>query len=99
MNDFLNADELDEYSNDVQSSPENNETMDTPKHADNALEVENATFTWDDPEKPSLKELNATIKKGELVAVVGLVGAGKSSFLSALLGEMRSLGGAVRMCG
>jgi len=100
MNEFLNAEELDEYSSDMQNNPEdirNNGTM--PKHAKNALEVENATFTWDDPDKPSLRELNTNIKKGELVAVVGLVGAGKSSFMSALLGEMKKLSGEVRMCG
>merc|ERR1719483_55866 len=100
MNEFLNADELDEYSNDIECANKNIQTKDSmPKHPSNAFELENGTFTWDDPEKPSLKELNANIKKGELIAVVGLVGAGKSSFLSALLGEMRSLGGAVKMCG
>jgi len=100
MNEFLNAEELDEYSSEIQSGPEDIERKETmPKHVENALEVENATFTWDDPDKPSLREMSTTIKKGELVAVVGLVGAGKSSFLSALLGEMRILSGEVRMRG
>ena len=37
---------------------------------------------------------------GELVAVVGQVGAGKSSLISALLGEMRKLAGhvTVKVC-
>ena len=36
----------------------------------------------------TLRNLNLKIKKGELVAIVGSVGCGKSSLLSAVLGEM-----------
>lgn len=39
--------------------------------------------------------LNIQIPKGALVAVVGPVGCGKSSLVSALLGEMEKLEGAV----
>uniref|UniRef100_A0A7S2SAV0 ATP-dependent transporter ycf16 n=1 Tax=Eucampia antarctica TaxID=49252 RepID=A0A7S2SAV0_9STRA len=39
----------------------------------------------------TLRNLTVTIKKGELVAVVGSVGSGKSSLLSAMLGEMEPL--------
>lgn len=38
----------------------------------------------------TLKEMNFTIKKGEFVTVIGDVGSGKSSLLSALIGEMLS---------
>lgn len=39
--------------------------------------------------------LNVCIAEGSLVAVVGHVGSGKSSLLSALLGEMEKLEGTV----
>lgn len=39
--------------------------------------------------------LNVCIPEGSLVAVVGPVGSGKSSLLSALLGEMDKLEGTV----
>ena len=39
--------------------------------------------------------INLNIKPGQLVAVVGHVGAGKSSLISALLGEMEKMGGHV----
>jgi len=39
--------------------------------------------------------LSVSIPEGSLVAVVGQVGSGKSSFLSALLGEMKKLEGTV----
>ena len=41
--------------------------------------------------------INLTVKPGELVAVVGQVGAGKSSLISALLGEMDKLNGHVTL--
>ena len=43
----------------------------------------------------TLMDLNVRIGEGELVAVVGPVGSGKSSFLSALLGEMNLRSGNV----
>uniref|UniRef100_A0A669C4I6 Multidrug resistance-associated protein 1 n=1 Tax=Oreochromis niloticus TaxID=8128 RepID=A0A669C4I6_ORENI len=43
----------------------------------------------------SFLELNINIPEGSLVAVVGHVGSGKSSLLSALLGEMDKLEGSV----
>lgn len=42
-----------------------------------------------------LCRLNVCIPEGSLVAVVGHVGSGKSSLLSALLGEMDKLEGTV----
>jgi len=39
----------------------------------------------------TLQDINCTIEAGSLVAVVGSVGSGKSSFLSAILGEMESI--------
>ncbi len=39
--------------------------------------------------------VNLHIKPGELLAVVGLVGAGKSSLVQAILGEMVKLNGDV----
>lgn len=44
---------------------------------------------------PILSELNFTVKSGELIAVIGRVGCGKSSLLSAILGEMRKLDGTI----
>ena len=41
--------------------------------------------------------IDLSVKGGELVAVVGPVGAGKSSLISALLGEMDKLNGQVLM--
>ena len=44
--------------------------------------------------------VNLTVKPGQLVAVVGQVGAGKSSLIQSLLGEMEKHGGhvALKVC-
>ena len=41
--------------------------------------------------------INMQIDRGSLVAVVGQVGSGKSSLLSAMLGEMEKLQGKVQV--
>jgi len=47
----------------------------------------------------ALKRLDFELKPGELVAVVGGVGCGKSSFLNAILGEVRALSGTTSVRG
>lgn len=62
--------------------------------------IENGTFTWGHGEedgKAVLKDLNLTVEKGSLVAVVGSVGAGKSSLCSAILGEMEKQSGRITL--
>ena len=46
-----------------------------------------------------LNNIDVKIKQGSLCAVVGTVGSGKSSFLSALLGEMEKMTGTVEVQG
>ncbi|XP_071095145.1 multidrug resistance-associated protein 1-like [Haliotis cracherodii] len=65
------------------------------EHADYAVQVEKGTFTWDRSMSPNLRGINLSVPEGKLVAIVGHVGCGKSSFLSAILGEMEKLSGSV----
>ncbi|KZV54371.1 ABC transporter C family member 4-like [Dorcoceras hygrometricum] len=67
---------------------------------DIAVEVQSGSFNWDDNSgKEIVKNLNFNIIKGELAAIVGTVGSGKSSLLAAILGEMNKLSGKIRVCG
>ncbi|KAI3749264.1 hypothetical protein L2E82_19871 [Cichorium intybus] len=66
-----------------------------------AVEVIDGSFSWDDEAADGgvVKNLNFSIKKGELAAIVGTVGSGKSSLLSSVIGEMYKISGKVRVCG
>ncbi|XP_055295954.1 multidrug resistance-associated protein 1 isoform X1 [Sitodiplosis mosellana] len=86
INKFMNSEELD---------PQN--VSHDPSDAA-PLSIENGTFSWGNDE-PCLKNINLQVKKSNLVAVVGTVGAGKSSIISAFLGEMDRLSGRVNTTG
>ncbi|MED6294336.1 hypothetical protein CHARACLAT_020126, partial [Characodon lateralis] len=56
---------------------------------ENSLEIEKLTCYWDKSlDSPSLQNISVTVKSHQLLAVIGPVGAGKSSLLSAILGEL-----------
>uniref|UniRef100_A0AC34F450 Uncharacterized protein n=1 Tax=Panagrolaimus sp. ES5 TaxID=591445 RepID=A0AC34F450_9BILA len=68
-----------------------------PSSKDTILELNNATFSWA-PEisadtVPVLKSINIEIKEAELIGIIGRVGAGKSSILSAICGELYQISG------
>nr|XP_035948566.1 multidrug resistance-associated protein 1-like isoform X4 [Halichoerus grypus] len=87
LEDFLNTEEL---------HPQN---IETNYIGDHAIGFTNASFSWGKTGIPVLKNLNIKIPEGALVAVVGQVGSGKSSVLSAILGEMEKLTGVVQRKG
>ncbi|MCO5551431.1 hypothetical protein L7F22_004934 [Adiantum nelumboides] len=69
--------------------------------SDYVIRVEDASLSWhpEDLQCTTLRALNIVIKRGEKVAVCGSVGAGKTSLLLALLGEMPRISGSVHLCG
>ncbi|XP_041351232.1 multidrug resistance-associated protein 1-like [Gigantopelta aegis] len=67
--------------------------------SDCSVVIDNGTFTWDKHGEPSLKNINLQVQLGSLVAVVGQVGCGKSSLLSAILGEMEKSRGRIKVKG
>ncbi|XP_027906996.1 ABC transporter C family member 8-like [Vigna unguiculata] len=66
----------------------------------NAVEIQAGNFIWDhESVSPTLRDLNLEIKWGQKVAVCGPVGAGKSSLLYAILGEIPKISGTVNVFG
>ncbi|XP_063323041.1 ATP-binding cassette sub-family C member 4-like isoform X4 [Pelmatolapia mariae] len=56
---------------------------------ENAIEIEALTCYWDKSlDAPSLQNVSITAESHQLLTVIGPVGAGKSSLLSAILGEL-----------
>uniref|UniRef100_A0A6Q2Z142 ABC-type glutathione-S-conjugate transporter n=1 Tax=Esox lucius TaxID=8010 RepID=A0A6Q2Z142_ESOLU len=65
----------------------------------NGVLIDNGTFSWTKEGPPCLRRINVRVPKGSLVAVVGHVGSGKSSLLSAMLGETEKRSGNVSVKG
>ena len=90
LNRFLNTSELRDY-------------VDRRFDEKYAIKVKNASFSWErisdehTIRQPNLRDINVKIEKNSLVAIVGSVGSGKSSFLSSLLGDMEIQSGFVDM--
>ena len=63
------------------------------------IRIQNGTFKWGKDEPVILENINFRVKPGSLTAVVGTVGAGKSSLLSACLGDMVKCSGNVNVKG
>ncbi|KAG4114413.1 hypothetical protein ERO13_D12G045100v2 [Gossypium hirsutum] len=54
-----------------------------------AIQIRDGFFSWDSKaERPTLSNINLDIPVGSLVAVVGSTGEGKTSLISAMLGEL-----------
>ncbi|XP_077979514.1 ATP-binding cassette sub-family C member 9-like [Glandiceps talaboti] len=69
-------------------------TSDVPEHI--ALQITDGIFSWEsDGVVPVLKNINLCLPTGSLSMIIGIVGSGKSSLLSAILGEMVTLSGSV----
>ncbi|XP_062546109.1 multidrug resistance-associated protein 1 isoform X12 [Armigeres subalbatus] len=86
INKFLNQEEL---------NPDN--VTHDPKESC-PLVIEDGVFSWGEDET-TLRNINIKVQKNELAAIVGTVGSGKSSVLSAFLGEMDKISGRVNTIG
>ena len=87
VNKYLNTDEQDERA--VKKLPDE----------ECSVRIRNGTFTWS-PESPAtLKNINLNVTRGKLIVIVGTVGSGKSSILSAILGDMDKLQGHINVDG
>ncbi|KAG1776029.1 P-loop containing nucleoside triphosphate hydrolase protein [Suillus placidus] len=67
---------------------------------DEVLSIKGGEFQWNKQDiSAALEDINLTVHKGELVGVLGRVGSGKSSLLSAIIGDMRKTEGEVALFG
>ena len=74
LSDFFDADELQP---DVRQVVESSAELD---EGDVVVSVTNGEFCWNkNAVSPTLEDINLTVRKGELVGILGRVGAGKAS--------------------
>lgn len=91
VNDFLEEPETSKY-----------EQLSEPRDANSpVVGFQNASFAWDINSESDfkLRDLNIAFKEGQLNVVIGSTGAGKTSLLLALLGEMEKIKGKVFLPG
>lgn len=89
---FLTADELQENAVIREAAVQDN--------GEESVRIRDASFTWDkNSENKTLENINFSAHKGELACIVGRVGAGKSSLLQAVLGDLWKLSGEVVLHG
>ena len=71
--------------------------IDAPVHnGEDSVTIRDATLTWDKNQDSNvLQNINIKSGKGELTCIVGRVGAGKSSLLSSMLGDLWKISGEI----
>ncbi|XP_077980908.1 ATP-binding cassette sub-family C member 8-like [Glandiceps talaboti] len=95
---IVDANDIDYGSMESSLSADKHPAVHVPDLADNVtIQIDNGNFTWEPDSKTcTLSNINVEIDAGKLTMIVGLVGSGKSSLLSAILGEMTTVSGTVR---
>ncbi|KAG0006476.1 hypothetical protein BGZ81_005463, partial [Podila clonocystis] len=78
-------------------SDESEEDKDEDKEADETTAL--LSNSTEQTNEPALTNVNVEIVRSHLTAVVGRVGHGKSSLLSALIGDMYKCQGHAKICG
>ncbi|XP_055636693.1 multidrug resistance-associated protein 1-like isoform X2 [Toxorhynchites rutilus septentrionalis] len=94
MQAWVSIKRIDKFMNSAELDPNNV----THTESEDAVCIKNGTFSWGD-ETPTLRNVNFSLRRGRLSAVVGSVGTGKSSLICALLGEMEKIQGFVNTDG
>lgn len=78
-----------------QSSDENNETLENPK---GIIKFEHVNFSYT-PDKPLMEDLSLEVMPGQLVAIVGPTGAGKTTIVNLLMRFYEISGGKITFDG
>ncbi|KAG0202488.1 hypothetical protein BGX28_005009 [Mortierella sp. GBA30] len=63
------------------------------------LLAKNASYSWYQNSTPVISDINLALKKDCLLTVIGRVGSGKSSLISALCGDLERVSGEIRVRG
>ena len=74
-------------------------TAGTPAHLAETIRCDNVDFAYAGTERPALRGIDVTIRRGESIGIVGPTGAGKTTLLDVLLGLLPPTSGRVLVDG
>ena len=63
------------------------------------IEIKDMGFTYEGADKPTLHDVNISIRKGEKIAIVGHNGAGKTTLVKLIMGLYNPTEGAIKISG
>ena len=79
--------------------PANALNWQSPKNGPEVIAWDNVTFTYPGADRPAIDQLSAEIRRGEIVALVGPSGGGKSTMMKLLVRSMDPDSGQVTLDG
>lgn len=77
---------------------QNEQDLPLPEQVKGSVSFENVSFSYD-PQKPLITDLTIEVKAGQMVAIVGPTGAGKTTLINLLLRFYDVTGGAIKIDG
>jgi ATP-binding cassette subfamily B multidrug efflux pump len=83
---------------DEPEEPLNDHDIPLPEEVKGTVEFDNVSFSYD-PEKPLIRNLNFKVEAGQMVAIVGPTGAGKTTLINLLMRFYDVTGGAIKIDG
>ncbi|KAJ2792502.1 hypothetical protein H4R20_006741, partial [Coemansia guatemalensis] len=96
ITDFLTSSEIDFAAVDRRPYDRNS----SGSAADDVIvDIKGGSFKWSSAEQPAIRDIDIQCRRSELLAVIGRVASGKSSLVSAILGDMIKCSGSATVCG
>ncbi|KAJ6588712.1 multidrug resistance-associated ABC transporter [Mycena capillaripes] len=102
MEGLVSAKRLSDFFQSPELQPDVRDLVQKPnlQQGDQVLNIKDCDFRWDSKDVvPTLENINLVIRQGELTGIMGRVGAGKTSLLSAIIGDMSRSEGKVTLFG
>lgn len=88
-----------DLTNQKNSDRMNADQPDQPDYIEHCISIENGSAKWLDYEsEDTLQNINIKVRPGELIAIVGQVGSGKTSLMNVILKELRLQQGSIQVC-